>query len=63
MKKDNETSIKVKSQFKKLIAFELLFQNLALLLVIPGAGNLSEETKQDIEEMKVCFGKLKIAED
>eukprot|EP00347_Sterkiella_histriomuscorum_P004007 403362109 len=64
LKKNDEQSFKVKTQFKKLIAFELLFHNLALLIMIPGsAGGVAEETQQDIEEMKVCFQKLKLTEN
>ncbi|CDW85691.1 dna polymerase v-like [Stylonychia lemnae] len=63
IKKNDEASIKAKAQFKKLIAFEMLFQNLSLLVLIPGEKQVADETKQDIEEMKVVFQKLKITED
>ena len=45
MKKSEEVNLKVKTQFKKLIAFELLFQNLALLILLPGAAEAAEETQ------------------
>jgi hypothetical protein len=53
--KDDELSIKEKQRFKRLLAFELLFHNLALLLMVP---EMFEEIENDIEELKLCFGKL-----
>ena len=61
--KATEQGLKLKGQFKKLIAFELLFHNLILILLLPKSQALAEETKQDIEELKVCFSKLGFTED
>ena len=53
-----EEQLKEKSRFKKILAFELLFNNLALLLMIP---EMLEEIEADIEELKICFTKVKIS--
>jgi hypothetical protein len=52
-----EEQLKEKSRFKKILAFELLFNNLALLLMIP---EMLEEIEADIEELKICFSKVTI---
>jgi hypothetical protein len=47
--------------FKKLISFELLFHNLALLLLVPGSKETQEEAFNDIEELKICYLKMGLA--
>lgn len=53
--KNEEQELREKQRFKRLLAFELLFHNLALLLMIP---EMFEEIESDLEELKLCFGKL-----
>ena len=50
-----ERALRDKQTLKRLLAFELLFNNLALLLMIP---EMLEEVEADIEELKICFTKL-----
>jgi DNA polymerase phi len=50
-----EIAIREKQTFKRLIAFELLFNNLALLLMIP---EMFAEVENDLEELKQCFTNL-----
>ena len=52
---DQEEGIRDKPRFKKLLAFELLFENLALLLIMP---DMTQEIWDDIQELKVCYSKL-----
>jgi len=47
-----EESIREKCKFKQLLAFEMLFNNLALLLLQP---EMFEEIENDIDELKICF--------
>lgn len=59
--KDNELVLKHKEQLRKLVAFETLFLNLCLLILIPQAGGDQKtviETLEDIEELKECFQNL-----
>ena len=62
MKKSEELALKLKPQFKKLLAFELLLHNLLLLVLLPGPEGATEESQQDIDEMKTVFQKLKVSE-
>ena len=55
MKKSEELALKLKPQFKKLLAFELLLHNLLLLVLLPGPEGATEESQQDIDEMKTVF--------
>lgn len=50
-----EHKLREKQTFKRLLAFELLFNNLALLLLVP---EMLEEVEDNIEELKICFQKL-----
>ena len=47
-----EHKLREKQTFKRLLAFELLFNNLALLLLVP---EMLEEVEDNIEELKICF--------
>ena len=56
--KDVELIFKHKEHLRKLIAFETLFLNLCLLILIPQTGDDQKtviETLEDIEELKECF--------
>jgi hypothetical protein len=52
--------LREKQRFKRLISFELLFNNLALLLMIP---EMFEEVENDIEELKITFKNLELTSD
>lgn len=59
--KDAELILKHKEQLRKLVAFETLFLNLCLLILIPQTGGDQKtviETLEDIEELKECFQNL-----
>lgn len=44
--------IREKVHYKRLLSFELLFNNIALLLMIP---EMYEEACENIEELQICF--------
>jgi hypothetical protein len=52
---DLETSLREKQRYKRLLAFELLLHNLALLLMIP---EMFEEVQDNIEELQICYANL-----
>ena len=63
--KDTELIFKHKERLRKLIAFETLFLNLCLLILIPQASNDQKaaiDSLEDIEELKECFGNLGLGE-
>ena len=52
---DLETSLREKQLYKRLLSFELLFHNLALLLMVP---EMFEEIQDNIEELQICYVNL-----
>jgi hypothetical protein len=56
--KPEEVRLREKVHYKRVLAFELLLNNLALLLMIP---EMFEEVCENIEEIQICFVKLGLA--
>jgi hypothetical protein len=50
--KSEEVRIREKVHYKRLLSFELLFNNIALLIMIP---EMYEEACENIEELQICF--------
>ncbi len=51
----DEEKLREKQRYKRLLAFELLFNNLALLLMVP---EMHEEISENIEELQICFANV-----
>jgi hypothetical protein len=62
--KDQEKIVKNRELIRKLVAFETLFLNVNMLILVPqNSGNDQRtliETLEDIEELKSCFENIGI---
>ena len=56
---DKEMTMKLRDIQRKLVAFEYLFLNINLLVLVPNTDQkIVTETLEDIEELKECFNNL-----
>lgn len=55
-----EEQLKEKQRYKRLLSFELLFNNLALLLMVP---EMFEEISENIEELQITYQKLGLEQE